>query len=459
MKTFEQWYRAFTESNEENIPIAKASTSIEAETATINPSINSTEVASDDSHSKLMKDCDDIINSLKTLSGKLTESEDTEEGLINESNPMTAVLMQDPIIMGAIIGLTAITGAVIGTTKAAVDGKRNKKIAKEADKDFDKLKKLRLQEVKVESAVEELKKRKKELISGSMDEADVKDKPSKGAVDAKKKEALSKMKAKLDIQIENLGSKQANLKEAGDEFKTGLDTKYGPEKVYGFFSGKVKNLIAQKRDEILQAVTEYKLKHLADKMDPEVKQDLNNKLQKLKADQKKRLTQLKNEQEAEAEKLAKAREEDPAVAKEYEENKDKLEGKEEEKPEEIESTEEEPTKEPSTETPDNEEDDDFDAFGVDNEEEDEEPEVDKTDNSKEGMTKRVDAVIKKAEESGDEEKIKKAKELKDKILAKESWQIEDTRLGSILESELRKMEMTSLIKESISLKDRFSKLI
>ena len=457
MKTFEQWYKSYNESNEENAPVAKSSTSIEADSIAAD-TITVDASSAEDSHSKLMKDCDDIINSLKTLSDKLTESEEQDEA-INESNPMTAVIMQDPIIMGAIIGLTAITGAVIGTTKAAVDGKRNKKIAKEADKDFDKLKKIRLQELKVESAVEELKKRKKELTSGgSMDEADVKDKPSKGAVDAKKKEALSKMKAKLDIQIENLGAKQTNLKEAGDEFKTGLDTKYGPEKVYGFFSGKVKNLIAQKRDEILQAVTEYKLKHLADKMDPEVKQDLNNRLQKLKADQKKRLTQLKNEQEAEAEKLAKAKKEDPAVAKEYEENKDKLEGKTEEEPEEIESTEEEPTETPSTETPDNEEDDDFDAFGVDDEEEDEEP-VDKTDNSKEGMTKRIDAVIKKAEESGDEEKVKKAKELKDKILAKESWQIEDTKLGSILESELRKMEMTEMIKESLSLKDRFSKLI
>lgn len=457
MKTFEQWYKSYNESNEENTPIAKSSSSIEADSvATDTLTIDS--VPSEDSHSKLMKDCDDIINSLKTLSDKLTESEEQDEA-INESNPMTAVIMQDPIIMGAIIGLTAITGAVIGTTKAAVDGKRNKKIAKEADKDFDKLKKIRLQELKVESAVEELKKRKKELTSGgSMDEADVKDKPSKGAVDAKKKEALSKMKAKLDIQIENITAKQTNLKEAGDEFKTGLDTKYGPEKVYGFFSGKVKNLIAQKRDEILQAVTEYRLKHLADKMDPEVKQDLNNRLQKLKADQKKRLTQLKNEQEEEAEKLAKAKKEDPAVAKEYEENKDKLEGKTEEEPEEIESTEEEPTESPSTETPDNEEDDDFDAFGVDNEEDEEEP-VDKTDNSKEGMTKRVDAIIKKAEESGDEEKAKKAKELKDKILAKESWQIKDTKLGSILESELRKMEMNEMIKESLSLKDRFSKLI
>jgi hypothetical protein len=75
------------------------------------------------------------------------------------------------------------------------------------------------------------------------------------------------------------------------------------------------------------------------------------------------------------------------------------------------------------------------------------------------MTKRIDTVIKKAEESGDEEKLKKAKELKDKILAKESWQIENTKLGILIESELRKIEHSEIIKESFSIKDRFSKLI
>ena len=54
---------------------------------------------------------------------------------------------------------------------------------------------------------------------------------------------------------------------------------------------------------------------------------------------------------------------------------------------------------------------------------------------------------------------KKAKGLKAKILAKESWQLNNTKLGLIFESDLRKMEMEFLIQESISIKDRFSKLI
>lgn len=42
-------------------------------------------------------------------------------------------------------------------------------------------------------------------------------------------------------------------------------------------------------------------------------------------------------------------------------------------------------------------------------------------NSKEGQLKRIEDLIKKAEEKGDEEKIKKYNALKDKIAAKESW--------------------------------------
>lgn len=447
MKTFEQWFNSASLTEiEEAIPVAKSPTSIESDSViTIDSPDIKNDQSSDDGHSKLMKDCDDIITSLQALSDHIDEGEE-----VNESNPMTATIMADPIIMGAIIGLTAITGAVIGTTKAAVDAKRNKKISKEVDKDYDKLKGISMQELKVEFAVTELEKRKKELRSGgSMEEAEAPTKPSKKDVDSKKKEALKKMKAKLDIQIDNLKGKQINLKDATSEFRTGLDVKYGKEKVYGFFSGKVKTLIAQKKDEILQTETEYKLKNLGDTMDPSVKKDLNERLQKAKAAQKKRLTQLKEEQRKEAEKLATAKKEDPAVAKEWEENKDKLEPKKEET-EEVEPKEE-PKEEPTdkSDEKEDEKEDDFDAFG----------DTDKTDNSKDGMTKRIDAVIAKAEESGDESKVKKAKELKSKILAKESWQLGNTKLGSIFESDLRKMEMSFMLNEFHQIKERFSKLI
>jgi uncharacterized protein YneF (UPF0154 family) len=61
-------------------------------------------------------------------------------------------------------------------------------------------------------------------------------------------------------------------------------------------------------------------------------------------------------------------------------------------------------------------------------------------NSKEGMLKRIDDMIKKAEESGDEEKLKKAKELRDKVSAKESWNLYDFD-SMILENKISTLEL------------------
>ena len=457
MKTFEQWYNSTKEANsidesaEDNVPVAKSSTSIESDTATV---VASPETSGGEGYSKMMQDCDDIINSLKTLSDQLTESEDQP---LNEANPMGQVLMEDPIIMGAVLGLTAVIGAVGLGAKAIKDGAKNKKTIKEAEKDYSKLKKLKMQTVKMEVAVLSLEDKRRELsTTESIEEAgdDVKAKASA----ANKKKALQKMKAKLDNQIESMRQKKDGINSAATEYGSSLEVKYS--KVSGFGSGKVKTLIADMRDQITTEVSEYKLDAWGDKMSAETKKDLKERITKSKQAQKERMDKITAEQEKNAKKLDDAAKNDEKVKAELEQIKaEKEKGKEkEEAPEET--PEETPTETPE-ETPEKE--DDFDAFGTDVDDEEspeEEPEeVDKTDNSKEGMTKRVDAVIAKAEESGDEAKVKKAKELKAKILAKESWQLNNTKLGLIFESDLRKMEMESLIQESISIKDRFSKLI
>ena len=61
-------------------------------------------------------------------------------------------------------------------------------------------------------------------------------------------------------------------------------------------------------------------------------------------------------------------------------------------------------------------------------------------NSKEDQLKRIDDIIKKAEESGDEDKIKKAKALKDKITAKESWNLYDFDV-MIFETQISTLEL------------------
>lgn len=466
MKTFEQWYNSTKEANsidesaEDNVPVAKSSASIESDTATV---VASPETTGEEGYSKMMQDCDDIINSLKTLSDQLTESEDQT---LNEQNPMGAVLMNDPIIMGAVLGLTAVIGAVGLGAKAIKDGAKNKKTIKEAEKDYSKLKKLKMQTVKMEVAVLSLEDKRRELSTTESVEEDsdakaAKVKAKEKASAANKKKALVKMKAKLDNQIESMSKKKDGIKAASTEYGSSLEVKYS--KVSGFGSGKVKTLIADMRDQITTEVSEYKLDAWGDKMSAETKKDLKERISKTKQSQKERMDQIKAEQEKTAKKLDDAAKNDEKVKAELEQIKaEKEKGEEKEKEETPEETPES-TPETPEETPKETEEDDFDAFGTDGDDEEspeeETEEVDKADNSKEGMTKRVDAVIAKAEESGDEEKVKKAKELKAKILAKESWQLNNTKLGLIFESDLRKMEMESLIQESISVKDRFSKLI
>jgi hypothetical protein len=91
----------------------------------------------------------------------------------------------------------------------------------------------------------------------------------------------------------------------------------------------------------------------------------------------------------------------------------------------------------------------------------EKPKDDK--NSKEGKLKRLEDMLAKAKESGDEEKIKKVQDLIDKVSAKESWQLDGTTLGMMLESEILKLEMSFTLNESkynnFSVKDRFSRLL
>ena len=69
-------------------------------------------------------------------------------------------------------------------------------------------------------------------------------------------------------------------------------------------------------------------------------------------------------------------------------------------------------------------------------------------NSKDGMIDRYKELLKKAEDSGDEEKIQKIKDKIAAISAKESWQLEGTELGRILEAELKLLENQFKLNES-----------
>jgi hypothetical protein len=84
-------------------------------------------------------------------------------------------------------------------------------------------------------------------------------------------------------------------------------------------------------------------------------------------------------------------------------------------------------------------------------------------NTKEGKLKRLEDAMAKAKESGNQAKIDKIQNLIDRVSAKESWQIEGTELGRLLEMEITKIESSFILNESMysinSIKDAFSKLI
>lgn len=161
---------------------------------------------------------------------------------------------------------------------------------------------------------------------------------------------------------------------------------------------------------------------------------------------------------ADLDKIKKEGEEATKKAKEAEaESPEKSDQTESPESTDTEQTSEEPTDSEETTNDSEEEVPSTTVSSDDKEEKSEEP----AKNSKEGKLSRLDALLKKAEEIGADEKIKKIKDLIDRVSAKESWQLDNTVLGQLLESEIKKLESEQVLFESnaLSIKDRFSKLI
>ncbi len=88
---------------------------------------------------------------------------------------------------------------------------------------------------------------------------------------------------------------------------------------------------------------------------------------------------------------------------------------------------------------------------------------DDTKYTKEGKLKKLGELLANAKASGNEKKVKEVQALIDKVVAKESWQLEGTTLGMMLESEITKLEMSFILNEAkyenLSVKERFSRLM
>ena len=93
----------------------------------------------------------------------------------------------------------------------------------------------------------------------------------------------------------------------------------------------------------------------------------------------------------------------------------------------------------------------------------EEPTETKTDSTKDKLIAAATKTLEKAKESGDEEAIKKAEKNLEAVSAKESWQLQGTELGRILEAEIKLLDNQIKLKESrytsFSVADKFRQLL
>jgi len=547
-------YDAFlTKTNESDM-----SSSMSASTSPSGSNVKNTSTVSDfkvDSEyvTNLSAEIDNIINGLKDISVQLEpESVEESESQLNESLADTFFGGDPlfPLLAGGLAGILGIFGLGV---KAIKDSKRNSKLGASVEADYNKLKTLKVQEVRLEAAIDKLKQRQETFKADSglkSDEEDIEnrtstsDEPDPAAAKAKAK--MRMVSQKINTQIQTIQKKKDDVSKAVEEFQAHLDEKYSADNLSGFFSGKVRKLIAFKKNEIANTVAELKLKLLSDDMDPEEKAKLEETIKKTQEDMKAGLESVKKEdQENEAKVDANK---DKIIAeydKKIKELEDSKEGQDErqslatdmkivgfkmqkaklEKDTEkvdlfkgklndlrkkiSELGDEEPAKEePTSEEPKAEE-------PAKEEPKAEEPKAEEpAKNSKDDKLARVDALIKKEEEKVSKnpeaekikskiseletaiddlknkekkdkkdqdkidvmiaalnskkkeldkatgsEKLNKLKDLKDKIAAKESWQLEGTELGRIFEMEIKKLESMITLNESLSVKDAFSRLI
>jgi hypothetical protein len=271
-----------------------------------------------------------------------------------------------------------------------------------------------------------------------------------GTPEKAKKDMLLTKKTTLDNQIDNLqkavdskaqdrGSyvqkvlKSEKIKGQMDLVKRASGQEDDPAKKKSL-ADSAKELAARYKEE------QEAVKDLKDKAEPSPEEKAKAEKDKAdKAEAKKKADQEKADKEAEDEKAAaKAKEDAIAADKKAEDEKaaaDKAEADDKEAADDKAAADKEPKEEPKTEP---------------KEEPKEEPKKGEPEdkNSKDGMIARYKELLKKAEESGDEEKIKKIKDKIAAISAKESWQLEGTELGRILEAELRLLESQTKLNEN-----------
>jgi hypothetical protein len=430
--------------------------------------------------SNLSAEIDTIINGLKDISIHL-EPEVVEESE-NKLNEKLSDTFFDgdplfPLLAGGLAGILGIFGLGI---KAVKDSKRNKQLGASVESDFDKLKSFKITALRIEGAIDKLKEKQGNVKAESGEEAEDSYNSRRPTATSDEspvnaKAAVAKKKAKIVAQkigaaIQTLQKKKDDATNSYDALKEQLDEKYSADNLSGFFSGKVRKLIAFKKNEIAMAAAEFRLKNLSD--DPEERAKQEDIIKKVNADMQAGLASVKKEDE-ENENKVKANKE--KIIAEFDKKIKELENLKKDKEGKaalvvykeiirfrinIAKLEEDAKKITSLKLTLKEVIDKIDKLDKNkNATVDEPAKEEPVKNSKEDKLSRVDDLLKKAEDAGDVEKIKNIKDLRDRLAAKESWQLEGTELSRLFEMEIKKLELSFMLNESMSVKDAFSRLI
>ena len=395
MNNFENWYNKINEELESEPTVSVAADQEVAD----QPTIDNTSTRSD-----ILDDCDRIMTSLETLAGELTE--DLNEDIIVENELAYLGAVGAAVVAGLGIAAKKLfdfsVAAPMARKKQAKVNDMSIKIAgieaglKSADK---------AQKEKIEQKLEKAKEQRDQL------QEIINDRYSDAPKVVQKALSSEKAKGKLEALSLIMGTaSDARKQEITDQLKS------------------LKDKIKEDEAEYMEIGKSAK-QEAGDEGAAEVEsaQEEINSTEETQADGGEEAQEPQSDETQDGEEA-------------QEPQSDETEGEEEAQDDE-ENQEEEPE-----EAQDGEEN------------QEEEPEEAPVKNSKEDKLARVDAVIKKAEESGNDALLQKAKELKNRIAAKESWQVANTELGRLFEMEISLLE-ASLITEGLSVKDRFSKLL
>ena len=296
-------YDSFLKLNETEISSDSGTQTVQTYSTVAEPVVNSEYV------SKLSAEIDDIINGLKDLSVHLEpveESKDNEK--LYENSLIDTFFAGDPLFPLLAGGIGAILGILGLSVKAVKDSKRNAKLGVGVEKDYNTLKELKLEEVRAEGAIEKVKA---ELGAYRADtnQPDDEDRMATNDADPRQKAVANKLKTALAT----LQKKKDDAGAEADKQQTYLDEKYGENNLNGFFAGKVRRIIALKKDEIRSAVASVRLQMLKGVMSPEEEQrqkdiitDANGKMKQTLADAQQETQENQEKVDANAEKITKA---------------------------------------------------------------------------------------------------------------------------------------------------------